>query len=110
MGNTSRARVDRELRNVRIGHAIEDARRSQERTVSECARAMSIDRGRYRRIEAGTSEITAVELETLAEYLHVSLDRILAYTTPVSNPGKIIVRGQPGEQIPVTIYVDIQAV
>lgn len=92
-------------RNREIGVILAQARQRENRTVTECAAAVSTTRRRYAMIERGEAAVSAAELEALMRFLSVPAHLIWREFVPITQPRQVVVQAQPGELVQFVVQV-----
>ncbi|MDQ5822773.1 MAG: helix-turn-helix transcriptional regulator [Chloroflexota bacterium] len=92
-------------RSRQIGDALRRARERARRSVRECALLLGTSPRRYAKLEQGTVQITAVELETMAEVLDVPPYEVWPMTLIESRTRRVVVEAEPGESVQVVVNI-----
>jgi transcriptional regulator with XRE-family HTH domain len=104
-GNTPAISEEIQRRQREIGSILGAARQQQQRTVTDCATILGTSRRRYTAIERGEAIIGAVELEILAEYLHIDPGLLWHNLGSSEQARKVVVQASPGEDLQIVIRV-----
>jgi transcriptional regulator with XRE-family HTH domain len=92
-------------RRTEIGKVLGQARYEANRSISECAALIGTSRLRYRKIEAGETDIYVTELEVLCRFLHLPLSKVLPQLSPAPprGQGQVVLQTEQGQTLRVLV-------
>jgi len=94
-----RLEAEARRRSEEIGALLAEARAVERRSITECANLIGTSRKRYRGIEAGTTEISFLELEALVSYLNLPFSSLSSRVAEDALDRRIVVQAQQGQTL-----------